>query len=50
MYQDIKQKTKGKNSTQPSEEDLKDVVRDLDVEQIRLNVFSLYEINPGLET
>ena len=50
MYHEIKSKTKGKVTTLPSENDLKEIVKDLDVEKIRIDVFSMFEVSTGLDT
>ncbi len=38
------------SNTVLNEQQLKEVVRMLDIEKIRIDVFDLYEINPGLDT
>ena len=49
LYQDIKEKTMNFSSNL-DEEELKEVVRILDVEKIRISVFGLFKIKRGLDT
>eukprot|EP00351_Strombidinopsis_sp_SopsisLIS2011_P003410 CAMPEP_0116874148 /NCGR_PEP_ID=MMETSP0463-20121206/5587_1 /TAXON_ID=181622 /ORGANISM="Strombidinopsis sp, Strain SopsisLIS2011" /LENGTH=62 /DNA_ID=CAMNT_0004517457 /DNA_START=741 /DNA_END=929 /DNA_ORIENTATION=- len=37
------------NDNNLTEDELKDLVMDMDVENVRVSVFKLYEVNPGLD-
>jgi len=49
LYQSIK--VQSNNFSQIlNEDELKDIVRQLDIEAVRQDVFLLFDINPGLDT
>eukprot|EP00347_Sterkiella_histriomuscorum_P000676 403374927 len=51
LYQNIKQKLRlSANSGNLTENDLRECVKDLDIETVRKEVFQLYEIDIGLDT
>ena len=43
------QASNNNNENNLTEDELKDLVMDMDVENVRVDVFKLYEVNPGLD-